>query len=342
MFLTKESKSPYFQLIYFVEGKRRKVSTKKTNLNEAKIFLASFSIPHQVNNVVYELNNSIMLSKFQDECINYLSQSKAKSYIERSIKPAFKFLLVYTGDVLLTDLTVRLLDSFINERFKISQTSSKLYYSTLKAIFSKAVNWGYLQENPFKKIKTPKVSKSIPLFISVDDFTKIITKIKNPVLQNIFTLAFYTGMRLGEILNMKWNWVNLNQNLITVKCNEEFTTKSKKERVIPISKNLKPILLNQFPKLIDINQNHYVFTKCEGIKLNENFVSKQFKKSIRVAELNDKIHFHTLRHSFASNLVQKGVSLYVVKELLGHEDIKTTQIYSHLQQENLYQAVNLL
>ena len=67
-------------------------------------------------------------------------------------------------------------------------------------------------------------------------------------MENIFTLAFYTGMRLGEILNMKWNWINLNQNLITVKCNEEFTTKSKKERVIPISKNLKPILLNQFPK----------------------------------------------------------------------------------------------
>ncbi len=57
------------------------------------------------------------------------------------------------------------------------------------------------------------------------------------------------------------------------------------------------------------------------------------KKSVRAAELNDKIHFHSLRHSFASNLVQKGVSLYVVKELLGHEDIKTTQIYSHFSKK---------
>ena len=80
----------------------------------------------------------------------------------------------------------------------------------------------------------------------------------------------------------------------------------------------------------------------KGIKLNEEFVSKSFKQAVRDAKINDKIHFHTLRHSFGSNLVQKGVSLYVVKELLGHEDMKTTQIFSHLQQENLIQAVNLL
>ena len=62
----------------------------------------------------------------------------------------------------------------------------------------------------------------------------------------------------------------------------------------------------------------------------------------RSSNLSDKIHFHTLRHSFASILVQKGVSLYVVKELLDHEDLATTQIYSHLQKQNLKDAVNLL
>jgi len=60
--------------------------------------------------------------------------------------------------------------------------------------------------------------------------------------------------------------------------------------------------------------------------LNKNYVSKSFKAVLRQAEIDEEIHFHTLRHSFASNLVQKGVSLYVVKELLGHEDLKTTQI----------------
>ena len=58
--------------------------------------------------------------------------------------------------------------------------------------------------------------------------------------------------------------------------------------------------------------------------------------------MNERIHFHTLRHSFASNLVQAGVSLYIVKEILGHEDLSTTQIYSHLQKENLISAVKVL
>ncbi len=78
------------------------------------------------------------------------------------------------------------------------------------------------------------------------------------------------------------------------------------------------------------------------IKLNEDYVSKNFKRAVRATGLNNNIHFHTLRHSFASRLAQKGVSLFVIKELLGHEDIKTTQIYSHLQTKNLAEAVSLL
>ncbi|MFZ1519744.1 MAG: tyrosine-type recombinase/integrase, partial [Ignavibacteriaceae bacterium] len=78
-----------------------------------------------------------------------------------------------------------------------------------------------------------------------------------------------------------------------------------------------------------------------GKMLYQESISKQFKKIIRKANLNEKIHFHTLRHSFASLLVQKGVSLYVVKELLGHEDLATTQIYSHLDNNSIVKAIAL-
>ena len=156
MFLTKCKRSPFYQLVYEVEGKRTTVSTKTKDITEAKKFLASFSIPYRKNNVVFELNNSIMLSKFRDEYINYLHQSKSKAYIERSIKPAFKFLIEFSGDILLADLTVRLLDNFINSRFKISQSSASLYYRTIKAALTKAVTWDYLNYKPSKANQSSK------------------------------------------------------------------------------------------------------------------------------------------------------------------------------------------
>ena len=227
MFLTKCKRSPFYQIVYEIEGKRTTVSTKTKDLNEAKKFLASFSIPYKKNNVVFELNNSIFLSKFRDEYINYLNQSTSKAYIERSIKPAFKFLIEFTGDILLADLTVRLLDNFINSRFKISQSSAALYYRTIKAALTKAVTWDFLTTNPLKQIKAPKVVKSIPVFISEAELIEILNHTPSQLMKNIFTFAFYTGMRLGEILNMQWAWIDKNQNIIIIKLRKLYNQKQK-------------------------------------------------------------------------------------------------------------------
>lgn len=336
MFLTKIKRSPFYQLIYEIEGKRKTISTKTTNLGDAKKFLESFSIPHQNNNVVFELNNSIRLSAFRDEYINYMLLSNSKAYVQRSIKPAFKFLIEFTGNILLADLTIKILDNFIINRYKISPSSAALYYRTIKAALTKAVIWNYLEDNLLKKIKAPKVARSNPAFITEEELNKILECTPNPILKNIFTFAFFTGMRLGEILNMQWDWINFNQNIITTKNSNHFTTKSKKERIIPIHNKINSILLT-------LNQSgSYVFVNNNTRNISAGYVSKQFKKSVRDAKLSDDIHFHTLRHSFASNLVQKGANLYVVKELLGHEDIKTTQVYSHLTQSSLSNAVCLL
>ena len=101
-------------------------------------------------------------------------------------------------------------------------------------------------------------------------------------------------------------------------------------------------MIDKFNKLNNTLNNDYIFYRIRGIKLNEDYVRKNFKAAVRDAGLNDNIHFHTLRHSFASRLIQKGASLFVVKELLGHEDMKTTQIYSHLRTDDLITAINLL
>ena len=173
----------------------------------------------------------------------------------------------------------------------------------------------------------------------MEEFRIILSYTQEQLIIDLFTTAFYTGMRLGELVNMQWDWIDPTFSTITTLISNNYNTKSKKERVIPINSTLKIILSLRCSNSISHN---YVFTKTKNIKLNEDYVSKKFKKAVRSAGLNDEIHFHTLRHSFASLLVQKGVSLYVVKELLGHEDLATTQIYSHLKQDNLEKAIALL
>lgn len=338
MFLSKDSKSPFYQITYFVNGKRTKKSTKTTDHEAAKKILASFIPEERKIETEVKTDNSvpISLTAFKDEYINYSIQSKSTYYIKRSIEPAFKFFIQFIGNKPLKEISLKEIDNFIISKYNHSPSSAALYYRTLKAAFNKAIAWEYLETNPLTKIKAPKLAKSLPVFINEEQLQAILSKTEEQYLKDIFTFAFYTGMRIGEILNMKWDWIDTAQNIIIIKNSAAFKSKSKKERIIPIHSKINDILSRYNKK------SAFIFSRIEGIKLNENFVSKKFKKYIRDAKLSDDIHFHTLRHSFASNLVQKGANLYVVKELLGHEDIKTTQVYSHLTQSSLTSAVCLL
>ncbi len=339
MYVVKIQRSKFYQLVYFVDGKRTTVSTKKTNLYEANKFLANFRVKPKEQ--LKERITSISLSSFKDEYVEFIKPTKSKKYV-RSVELSFRMLMKDVEDIQLNRLDLRTLDKYITHTYARTQKGALLYYRTLKAAFSKAVLWNYLSENPLKKIKAPKIAKTFPVFISEEELQSILKNTQEKFLRDLFTTAFYTGMRVGELVSMKWSWFDLKQNQITVQCSDTFTTKSKKERIIPINHNLKTILANRFLKIFSITDNDFVFYKAKGIRLNEDYVSKKFKKAVRVAGLDERIHFHTLRHSFASLLVQRGVSLYVVKELLGHEALITTQIYSHLQQQNLKDAVNLL
>ncbi len=98
---------------------------------------------------------------------------------------------------------------------------------------------------------------------------------------------------------------------------------------------------NRIPKVISLKKNNLLFEK-NGFKFNGDFISRNFKKAVKASTINPDIHFHDLRHSFASNMVKKGISIFIVKELLRHKDVKTTQVYSHLTVESLKDAVKVL
>jgi len=339
MFLTKDSKSPFYQLVYFVDGKRTKVSTKTPDKFKAEVFKATFNPAPKPQ--PQQIKPTINLSDFIKEYKTYVTNTYSEKYLKKAVTPAFNQLQKFIPDISLEIISPKSIDQFISTVFAKSKFAASMYHRTLKAAFNKTLIWNYIQENPFNKIKSPKVTKSFPVYLSEAELILILNKTEEQLLKDIFTTAFFTGMRLNEILNMRWNWLDFTQDIITVKNSDDFKTKSKRERIIPIHQKVKSLLQGYF-KLGNQPKNDLVFYRKKNIKLNSDFISKQFKKALRAAKLNDDIHFHTLRHSFASNLVQRGVNLYVVKELLGHENIKTTQIYSHLTQNSLSNAICLL
>ncbi len=280
-------KSPYYQVVYFVHGKRTKKSTRTSDKKEAEKFLKSF-IPELKENKSdleepKEKKISIKLSNFYDEYKIYVNNTYSEKYYKKAVKPSFMALQKNIPDMPLQIISTRIIDQFISTASASSKHSASLYYRTLKAAFNKAVVWNYIEVNPFDKIKTPKVPKSFPVFISESELIEILNKTEMQLMKDIFTTAFYTGMRLGELLNMKWNWINLNQDIITIKNSNEFNSKNKRERIIPIHKKVQDVLQTRFQ--LGKFQNALVFYRYpvpsgENIKLNEDFVSKQFKKEL--------------------------------------------------------------
>lgn len=118
--------------------------------------------------------------------------------------------------------------------------------------------------------------RKLPVFIDASELKQILDNTKTQLFKDICITTFLTGMHLGELLSFKWNVVDLKNQIITIRNTREFTTKSKKERVIPINQELLIILKNRFPKIINYKLDEYVFWKVKDVKLNNDYVSKNF------------------------------------------------------------------
>jgi site-specific recombinase XerD len=146
-------------------------------------------------------------------------------------------------------------------------------------------------------------------------------------------------------VNLRWKNVNIAERYIVIG-DDEFTTKGRSQRTIPLCEEALKIIMNCELGIMNdastpLSNREYVFAKENGMPFSGDYISKKFKKGCRLAGVSEKIHFHSLRHSFASNLVIRDVSLYKIKELMGHSSITTTEIYAHLNLKGLRDAVSV-
>ena len=337
MFLFKRRGKFYVDYFDEAENRRKRISTHATRKDEALRFLSEFKDGLSKS----QKPQFISLHRFREAYSQYVKNRHTTNYL-LTVERSLTALGTFAGDIPLKDADRRLLEAFLDSVSEKSKNTANLYYRTLAAAYSKAVEWNYLPDNPLKRIKLSKIPKKLPVFLTETELNSILEHTAKPDMKDFFMLAFHTGLRLSELLNLEWQAVDLADRILKVSNTETFTTKSKKERIVPLNKAALETLASRQPKVFSLEQKNYVFQKHPGLRYERDFVSKQFKKAVRAAGLSEGLHFHSLRHSTASNMVRRGVPIAVVKEVLGHSDIKTTMVYSHVRREDMANAVKML
>jgi integrase/recombinase XerD len=223
----------------------------------------------------------------------------------------------------------------------LSGSSSARYFSSLKGFLLYLLKNKYIVKNPIEKISAPKISKNLPGVLDINEIEKILSK---PTVDNklglrdksILELFYACGTRVSELINLKVNDLFFADEIIRV------FGKGSKERLIPIGSSaiqwVTDYLKKSRPLLMKKSKSeNYLFLNSRGSKLSRMGVWKIIDRYVKEAGIEKEVHPHTLRHSFATHLLEGGADLRAVQEMLGHADISTTQIYTHIDRDYIKQ-----
>jgi integrase/recombinase XerD len=210
--------------------------------------------------------------------------------------------------------------------------------ASLRSFFQFLVREGVVVQNPTVHVETPKIEKRLPRVLSMDEIERLLeapkinshTGLRN---QAMLELLYATGIRVSELISIQINDINLSAGFL--RC----MGKGSKERIIPIGEYAQKVMINYLsigrPHLVRDVSNPSLFLNHHGIQLSRQGFWKILKKHAQEVGILKDITPHTLRHSFATHLLERGADLRAVQEMLGHADISTTQIYTHVTRSRL-------
>ena len=231
------------------------------------------------------------------------------------------------------------IQSFLKEQNATKAPASvSRMISALRKFYRFLLREGAISADPMTKIDTPKRAQHLPATLSSQEVDALMAKpdTDKPLgLRDraIFELMYATGLRVSEVVALRFDQLHLAMNLLQV------TGKGDKERLVPISPQatqwVDRYLQEARPKLLKRVQPKNVFVNFHGGPMTRQGIWKNLKAYIASIGIEKDVTPHTLRHSFATRLLENGADLRVVQELLGHSDISTTQIYTHLSNQHL-------
>jgi integrase/recombinase XerC len=202
--------------------------------------------------------------------------------------------------------------------------------SSVRSFFKFLYREGYIKSNPAKLISNPKAPKLLPRFLSVDDVFSLIEKPEGmgfiPARDKaILELLYSSGLRVSELSGLNIDDINIKESLVKIK------GKGKKERIVPVgSKAVDAVKSYMIERILLKSRDRALFLNRMGSRLTDRGARRIVAKYAKALSIHGRIGPHTLRHSFASHLLQGGADLRVIQELLGHASLSTTQKYTHL------------
>ena len=269
-----------------------------------------------------------------------LARNSLESY-ERDLQQYHQYLKTELKLKTIRNVTLGHIRSFVRKLSNrgLAANSIKRAVSSIRTYHNFLSAEGHMKDNPAQLLDTPKIPRKLPNVLTIQEIDKILGIIPEdvPMAQRdlaIFEMMYSCGLRVTELCDFKTSDILWDSEMIRVQ------GKGSKQRFVPIGpiarENLKNYLNHERNTLADKNPNvAEVFLSRNGRKLTRMMIWVLLKKWTESAEVKKEVSPHTLRHSFATHLLEGGADLRSVQEMLGHTDITTTQIYTHLDKEHL-------
>jgi integrase len=266
----------------------------------------------------------------------YTSEHAARRANHRRELTSVKNLKAFFGNPTLDEITPKRIVAYKNQRYTdgVKPATMNREIATLKKAFNLARReWEWCTDNPVCRVSMEKEHNARDRWLTVEEERRLLPAAA-PWLRELMVFAIYTGMRMGEILALTWAGVDLFRRTVTV-----FRSKNGERRTIPVNTTVLDLLKHKYatrPGTADI-----VFHSENQTPLDGSNIRRALNLALDSAKIHD-LHFHDLRHTFATRMVQAGIDLYKVQRLLGHKSPIMTQRYAHHYPESLREGVDAL
>lgn len=285
--------------------------------------------------------------QYPQRFLNYLTVEKACSELtvtnyNKDLASFAAFWQQRTGKAMLweqvSSLDVRAYLAFLNEKGYARRTVARRI-SALRSFYKFLVRENILEVSPLAKVRSPKLEKKLPTFLEEVEVNELLTLPDTKPLgrrdQAILELLYATGCRVSELVGLTLERLDLGNRFVIVQ------GKGNKERLVPLGHSCCQALAVYYPYRVElmqryhVEQHDFVFVNNRGGVLTDRSVRRILDKYISQLALRKQVSPHTIRHTFATHLLAHGADLRAVQELLGHANLSTTQIYTHVTTERI-------